>query len=82
MEAFSQYGIIIFYLLGVEWSSKRIFVNKTGDEEEILWNISTNKKSIKLKVGESTKVNIIAELKEGMSIIQSVEMQKDNWDVK
>ena len=35
-----------------------------------------------MKVGESTKIDIIAELKEGMSTIQSVEMQKDNWDVE
>lgn len=67
---------------GPEWISNRTFVNKIEDEEEILWDISTNKESIKLKVGESTKIDIIAELKEGMSIIQSVEMQKDNWDVE
>lgn len=27
MEAFSQYGIIIFYLLGIEWSSINLATN-------------------------------------------------------
>lgn len=67
---------------GPEWISNRTFINKIEDEEEILWDISTNKESIKLKVGESTKIDIIAELKEGMSSIHLVEMRKDNWDVE
>ena len=54
----------------------------TDDEENCDYNIILNKDKIQLGAGNTDTIEITAKLKDGISIIASVEIVKDNWDVE
>lgn len=67
---------------GVDWVNNSIVIDDTNKSEKNNWKISANKENIDLSVGKRDTIDIMANLRDGLSIIQVVEMRTDYWNVE